>query len=136
MNIALIAHDKKKDLMVEFCLAYSGILKKHNLCATSATGTCIAEATGLEITKFLSGSQGGGQQIAARISYNEIDLVLFFNDPLSTHSYEPDIVPIIQACDTQNIAIATNSATAEVLIMGLGRGDLDWREILRDKANT
>jgi len=135
MNIALIAHDKKKELMIEFCIAYSGILKKHHLCATSATGTCVEDATGLNVTKFLSGSQGGGQQIGARISYNEIDLVLFFNDPISKHPSEAEVVPIIIACDTHNVPIATNVATAEVLVMGLERGDLNWRDILREKSS-
>jgi len=131
MNIALVAHDKRKELMVEFCIAYSGILRKHDLFATSATGTCVEEATGLVVTKFLSGSQGGDQQICARIAYNEIDLVLFFNDPISKHSSEADIMPLIMACDANNVPIATNVATAEVLIMGLERGDLGWRDILR-----
>jgi len=135
MNIALIAHDKKKELMVEFCIAYSGILKKHKLCGTSATGTCVEEATGLSVTKFLSGSQGGDQQIGARISYNEIDLVLFFNDPISKHPGEANVLPLIMTCDTHNVPIATNVATAEVLIMGLERGDLGWRDILRDKIS-
>jgi len=133
MNIALVAHDKKKELMTEFCIAYSGILKKHNLCATSATGTCVEEATGLNIVKFLSGSQGGGQQIVSRISYNEIDLVLFLNDP-SKHPAETDVTPLIMACDAHNVPIATNVATAEVLIMGLERGDLAWRDILRERS--
>ena len=80
MNIALIAHDKKKELMVQFCIAYCGILAKHNLCATATTGKLISEATGLVIDRYLSGQQGGDQQIGARIAYNEIDMVVFLRD--------------------------------------------------------
>ena len=130
MNIALIAHDRKKELMVQFCMAYCGILAKHNLCATGTTGKLVSEATGLKIEKYLPGMQGGEEQIAARVSYNEIDLVLFFRDPMSNSQYEPDIHVLARLCDMQNIPIATNSATAEMLILGLDRGDLDWRNIV------
>ena len=92
MNIALIAHDAKKELMVQFCIAYCGILSRHNLCATGTTGKLVSEATGLEIVKFLSGSQGGDQQIASRISYNEIDLLLVFRDPINAKPGEPNAV--------------------------------------------
>ena len=135
MNIALIAHDKKKELMAQFCIAYSGVLKSHNLCATGDTGTYIMEATDLEVSRVMSGSQGGGEQINARISYNEIDLVLFFNDPISAQEREPKVAQILNSCDMYNIPIATNLATAEVLIMGLSRGDLDWREIVKANNN-
>ena len=127
MNIALIAHDVKKELMVQFCIAYSGILGQHNICATGTTGKLVAEATGLNITRFLSGPQGGGEQIASRISYNEIDMVLFFRDPITAKPTEPNDMTILRLCDVHNIPIATNIATAEVLIHGLQRGDLDWR---------
>ena len=130
MNIALIAHDKKKELMVDFCIAYSAILKKHSLCATGTTATFIIEGTELEVERFLSGAEGGVQQIGARIAYNEIDLVLFFTDPLTAKEREPDVAHMIKLCDTYTIPIATNVATAEVLIMGLDRGDLDWRNII------
>ena len=133
MNIALIAHDKKKELMVQFCIAYRGILLKHNLCATAKTGNLVAEATGLDIKRFLSGPQGGDQQIAARIAYNEIDAVLFFRDPLTKQEHEPDITTIMKLCDVHNIPLATNIASAEILIMGIERGDLDWREIVNKK---
>ena len=133
MNIALIAHDKKKELMVQFCIAYKGIFAKHNLVATGTTGAFITDATGLEVHKFLSGSQGGDQQIAARIAYNEIDLVLFFRDPLTANSYEPDVLNVLRLCDIHNIPVATNVATAEVLILGLDRGYLDWRDIVNPK---
>ena len=127
MNIALIAHDVKKELMVQFCIAYSGILAQHNICATGTTGKLVSEATGLEITRFLSGPQGGGEQIASRIAYNEIDMVLFFRDPITAKPNEPNDITILRLCDVHNIPIATNIATAEVLIHGLERGDLDWR---------
>lgn len=133
MNIALIAHDKKKELMVQFCIAYSGILKKHTLLATGTTGGLIADATGLSVHRFLSGPQGGDQQIGARIAYNEIDLILFFRDPLTAQPHEPDVNSLLRLCDVHNIPLATNVATAEVLVIGLERGDLDWRDIVNPK---
>ena len=131
MNIALIAHDAKKELLVQFCIAYCGILSRHNLCATGTTGKIVAEATGLEISRFLSGSQGGGEQIASRIGCDEIDMVLLFRDPITAKPSEPNDMNILRLCDVHNIPVATNIATAEVLIHGLERGDLDWRNILK-----
>jgi methylglyoxal synthase len=133
MNIALIAHDKKKELMVQFSIAYKGILAKHSLFATGTTGGLIMEATGLDVHRFLSGPQGGDQQIGARIAYNEIDLVLFFRDPLTAQPHEPDVSALLRLCDVHNIPLATNIATAEVLVQGLARGDLDWRDIVNPK---
>ena len=133
MNIAIIAHDKKKELAVQFCIAYCGILAKHTLCATGTTGKLVAEATGLKVERYLAGQQGGEQQIAARVSYNEIDMVLFFRDPLTANQYEPDVHQLIRLCDMHNIPIATNVATAEMLILGLDRGDLDWRMMMKNK---
>lgn len=130
MNIALIAHDTKKELMVQFCIAYCGVLSKHNLCATGTTGKMVAEATGLNVQSYLSGSQGGDQQIAARISCNEIDLLLFFRDPISVRPHEPNDMNLLRLCDVHNIPVATNIATAEALIHALERGDLDWRDIV------
>ncbi len=130
MNVALIAHDAKKELMVQFCIAYCGILSRHNLCATGTTGKLVSEATGLNITRYMSGSQGGGEQITARISCNEIDLLLFFRDPLTVKSTEPNDYDMLRLCDIRGIPVATNIATAEVLIHGLERGDLDWRAIV------
>ena len=129
MNIALTAHDKKKELMVQFCIAYCGIFSQHNLMATATTGKLINEATGLKINRVFSASHGGDQQIGARITYNEIDLVLFFRDPLANAPHEQDLT-LLRLCDMHNIPIATNVATAEVLIHGLLRGDLDWRDIV------
>jgi len=131
LNIALIAHDTKKELMVQFCIAYCGILSRHNLCATGTTGKLVSEATGLEIVKFLSGGQGGDQQIASRISYNEIDLLMFFRDPISAKPNEPNEATLLRLCDVHNIPVATNIATAEALIHALERGDLDWRDIMK-----
>ncbi len=132
MNIALLAHDNKKELMVQFCIAYCGILAGHNICATNTTGRLVAEATGLPITLYLSCNQGGNQQIGARIAYNEIDLVLFFWDSQTTDS--PNSVnELARLCDQYNVPFASNVATAEVLIRGLQRGDLDWRDIVNPK---
>ncbi len=130
MNIAVIAHDSKKELMVQFCIAYCGILSRHNLCATGTTGKLVAEATGLEIQRFLSGSHGGDQQISSRIACNEIDLLLFFRDPMTSKTHEINEMNMLRLCDVHNIPVATNIATAEVLIHGLERGDLDWRTII------
>lgn len=132
MNIAITAHDAKKELMVQFCIAYCGIFSRHTLCGTGTTGKMVSEATGLKIQQFLSGPQGGDQQIAARIACNEIDLLLFFRDPLTPKPNEPNDMNLLRICDMHNIPVATNIATAEVLIHGLERGDLDWREIVRN----
>ncbi len=133
MNIALMAHDQKKELMVQFCIAYCGILSKHTICATNTTGRLVQEATGLDVHLFLSHAHGGSQQIGARIAYNEIDMVLFFTSPQST-DLDEDLMYIEKLCDQYNIPIATNVATAEMLIHGLARGDLDWREIVRPNS--
>ena len=134
MNIALIAHDSKKELMVQFCIAYCRVLSQHNLVATGTTGKMVAEATGLQIHRFLSGTHGGDQQIAARISCNEIDLLLYFRDPISAKPNEPNELNLLRLCDVHNIPVATNIATAEVLIHGLERDDLDWRNIVNPKG--
>lgn len=131
MNIALLAHDGKKELMVQFCIAYCGIFAGHAICATKTTGKLVSEATGLNIQSCLSTSQGGAQQIAARIAYNEIDLVLFFCDPDDmTETGQDNVNEISRLCDRHSIPFASNVATAEVLVQGLKRGDLDWRDIV------
>lgn len=132
MNIAVIAHDSKKELMVQFCIAYCGILSHHDIRATGTTGKLVAEATGLHIQRYLSGSQGGDQQLASSISCNEVDLLIFFRDPLNAKSHEPNDINILRLCDVHNIPVATNIATAEALIHALERGDLDWREYMRN----
>ena len=128
-----MSHDNKKELMVQFCIAYCGILSKHTVCGTNRTGRLVAEATGLPVQLFLSHAHGGSQQIGARISYNEIDMVIFFNDPHSTE-LDTDLSYISKLCDQHNVPMATNAATAEMLIHGLARGDLDWREVLNPHA--
>lgn len=134
MNIAFLAHDKKKELMVQFCTAYKSILMKHNLYATATTGRLIADNTGLPITLLLSHKQGGHQQINARIAYNEIDLVLLFTDPNTNDPWEnSQMIETIRHCDRNNVPIATNLGTAEIAIMGLQRGNLDWREMVHAK---
>ena len=132
MTIAIIADDAKKELMVQFCIAYCGILSRHNLVSTGSTGKTVEEATGLNIVKFLSGPQGGAQQIAARIGCDEVDLLLMFRDPLAATNSESDEQVLMRLCDVHNIPFATNIATAEMLIHSLNRGDLDWREIVKN----
>jgi methylglyoxal synthase len=119
MNIALIAHDAKKELMVQFCIAYCGILSRHTLLATGATGKTVNEATGLNIIRFLGGSQGGSQQIASRIGCNEIDLVLLFRDPLNPKPHEPDETALLRLCDVQKIPLATNASSATIMLESL-----------------
>lgn len=133
MNIALMADDNKKDLMVQFCTAYAGVLSHHTLCATNITGRMVAEATGLPIHLFMARIHGGSEQIGARIAYNEIDMVLFFCDP-SSPGYAENLSYISRLCDQNNIPLATNQATAEMLVLGLSRGDLDWRDIMYPKT--
>ncbi|MBR5262773.1 MAG: methylglyoxal synthase [Clostridia bacterium] len=133
MNIAIIAHDAKKELMTQFCIAYCGILSRHRLFATGTTGKLVADATGLEITRFLSGSQGGDQQIGSLIACNEIDMLLIFSDPLDPKEHEPNVNRLLRICDVHNVPAATNIATAEALIHSLDRGDLDWRDIVNPK---
>ncbi|MBQ8849674.1 MAG: methylglyoxal synthase [Clostridia bacterium] len=130
MEIAIIAHDTKKELMAQFCIAYCGILSKHNLCATATTAKYISEATGLQIDKLMSGKQGGEQQVASRIAYNEIDILLNFRDTRSNATTTMEEMELLRMCDLYNIPVATNIATAEVVITALERGDLDWREIV------
>jgi len=134
MNIALIAHDKKKKLLVNFSLAYKYILERHTLYATGTTGKRIAEATGLNIIRFMSGPLGGDQQIGARIASNEMDLVIFLRDPLTPLPHEPDIQALMRLCDVHSIPIATNLATAELIIRSLERGDMNWREVVKSMS--
>ena len=133
MNIALMAHDRRKELMVQFCIAYCGILANHSICATNTTGRLVSEATGLPITLYLSCNQGGSQQIGSRIAYNELDMVLFFCDPALIEDYQVSVMEIARLCDEHSVPFASNVATAEVLIHGLKRGDLDWRDIVNPK---
>ncbi len=131
MNIGLIAHDGKKKLMQNCCVAYRGVLAKHELYATGTTGRLVEEATGLPVHLLLSGHIGGEQQMGAMIEQNQIDLVLFFRDPDQQKQSGADIMKVIRLCDLHNVPLATNIATAEVLIKSLERGDLDWREMYK-----
>ena len=131
MNIGLIAHDAKKKLMQNFCIAYRGILSKHSLYATETTGALIESVTNLNIHKFLPGHLGGIQQLSSQIESNQIDLFIIFRDPLTPRSHEPSVSDIVKMCDMYNIPAATNIATAEALILALDRGDLDWREMYK-----
>jgi methylglyoxal synthase len=130
MNIALIAHDNKKNEMVNFAIAYQGTLVKHNVYATGTTGTKIMEATGLPIHRVLSGPLGGDQQIGALIAQDEMDLVIFLRDPLTAQPHEPDVTALLRLCDVHSIPLATNIATAEMLIHALEQGNFSWREIV------
>lgn len=131
MNIGLIAHDAKKTLMQNFCIAYEGILKKHTLYATGTTGRLISEVTTLNINNFLPGHLGGEQQLCSLIEQNEMDLLIFLQDPANPKSHEPDIHKAVKLCDRLNIPVATNLATAEILVLALERGDLDWRNVYK-----
>ena len=134
MEIAIIAHDLKKELMTQFCITYCGILSKHNLCATSITAKYISEATGLEIEKLLAGVQGGKQQIASRVSCNEVDVLLYFRDTRADAIQDEIDTELLRLCDLYNVPVATNIATAEVIVTALDRGDLDWREIVNPRS--
>lgn len=135
MNIALIAHDKKKPDMVTLTFAYQSILKPHSLFATGTTGKLITEETGLPVTRFRSGPLGGDQQIGAMVAANEIDLVVFLRDPLTAQPHEPDVSALLRLCDVHNIPLATNVASGEVLLRALGRGDLNWRQVVNPALN-
>ena len=131
MNIGLVAHDSKKNLMQNFSIAYRGILSKHEIYATVTTGRLVEEVTNLNIHKYLEGHLGGEEQLSSQITENQLDMVIFFRDPIQPRSNEPDIKNIFKACDINNIPLATNLATAELLIKALERGDLEWREMYR-----
>lgn len=131
VNIALIAHDAKKKLMQNFCIAYRGILSKNDLYATGTTGRLIEEVTNLTVHKYLAGHLGGEQQLGAQIEHNQIDLVIFLRDPLTKKMHEPDVSNLMRLCDMHNIPLATNLASAELLIKSLDRGDLEWREMYK-----
>jgi len=133
MNIALIAHNAKKEMMIQFCIAYKGILLKHNLCATGVTGKMINDATGLRVQRYMNGHEGGDQQIAARIACNEIDMLIFLRDPVGMSQDDPDEANLIRLCDVHSVPLATNIATAEALIHALDNGDLAWRDIVNPK---
>ena len=135
MQIAIMAHEKKKELMTQFCIAYCGILSRHQLCATGSLGKEVEDATGLEVELLLMREHGGFQQVASKVSYNEIDLLLYFRDRDDMDFVSGnDEEEILHLCDSYNIPYATNIATAEALIMALERGDLDWRMLVKESA--
>ncbi|KOO50629.1 methylglyoxal synthase [Priestia koreensis] len=133
MKIALVAHDKKKNDMIQFTTAYKYVLEDHELFATGTTGKEIMEATGLSVHRFQSGPLGGDQEIGALIAQNRMDMVIFFRDPLTAQPHEPDVSALMRLCDVYAVPLATNMGTAEILIRGLERGDLTWRNIVRGK---
>jgi methylglyoxal synthase len=130
MKIALIAHDRKKDEMVNFVMAYENVFHGHDLYATGTTGLRIMESTKLDIHRYMSGPLGGDQQIGAMVATNELDLIIFLRDPLMAQPHEPDITALLRLCDVQGIPCATNMATAEILVKALDRGDFAWREVV------
>lgn len=131
MNIGLVAHDSKKKLMQNFCIAYRGVLSRHSLYATGTTGRLIEEVTNLNVYKYLPGHLGGAQQLSSQIEHDQMDLVIFLRDPSTDKSHEPNVNNVVMICDMYNIPIATNVATAELLIKSLERGDMEWREMYR-----
>lgn len=133
MKIALIAHDKKKEDIISFAIAYEHVFKNHTLYATGTTGKLIAEATELPIHRFQSGPLGGDQQIGAMIADNQMDMVIFFRDPLTAQPHEPDVTALMRLCDVYQVPLATNLAGAEIFIHGMERGDFKWREIIKTK---
>ncbi|MCM3586523.1 methylglyoxal synthase [Mesobacillus maritimus] len=134
MNIALIAHDRKKDDLVRFAVAYKPIFEKHTLYATGTTGLRIMEATDLPVHRFQSGPLGGDQEIGAMIAQNSMDAIFFFRDPLTAQPHEPDVTALVRLCDVYAIPLATNMGTAEILVRGLERGDLDWRYLVKEDS--
>lgn len=135
MEIALIAEDKKKELLNQFCIAYCGVLSKQKLCATGKTGKMVSETTGLGIECLLPGSHGGVQQITSRVAYDEVDVVIFFRDSSLESNHNEVAIELLRLCDIHNIPVATNIASAEVIIHGIERGDLDWRELINPKSD-
>ncbi|MEH6987191.1 methylglyoxal synthase [Cytobacillus firmus] len=135
MNIALIAHDKKKDDIVRFAIAYKSILAEHTLYATGTTGSRIMKETCLSIHRFQSGPLGGDQEIGALIANNKMDVVFFFRDPLTVQPHEPDVSALVRLCDVYAVPLATNMGTAEIIIKGLERNDLSWRNIVSEKGD-
>lgn len=133
MKIALIAHDAKKKMMVDFTIAYEPILIEHNLYATGTTGKKIMEATNLQVIRYQSGPLGGDQEIGSMVAKNKMDMVIFFRDPLTAQPHDVDISALMRLCDVYDIPLATNLASAEIFINGLKRGDLHWRKIIHER---
>jgi methylglyoxal synthase len=136
MKIAFIAHDRKKDEMVNFVIAYEHVFTGQEMYSTGTTGLRIMENTDLKIHRFMSGPLGGDQQIGALVAINELDLIIFLRDPLMAQPHEPDISALLRLCDVQGIPLATNIATAEILVKALDRGDFAWRELVHKYKPT
>lgn len=132
MNIGFIANDSKKELMQNFCIAYKGILSKHELFATGTTGLLIHDVTNLDVHRFHPGHLGGVNQMAAQIELGQIDAMIFFKDPAGARSTSQDDLQIFVLCDLHNIPIATNVASAELLVMAIDKGFLDWRDLYKN----
>lgn len=135
MKIALIAHDRKKDVMVKLVTAYREILAQHELFATGTTGKRIEEATQLPVHGYKSGPLGGDQQIGAMISQDDLDMVIFLRDPLAAQPHEPDVTALIRLSDVYEIPLATNMGTAEILLRGLAAGFADFRQVIHETDN-
>lgn len=131
LSIALIAHDEKKDELVNFAIAYKRFFNDHQLFATGTTGKRIMAETDLNINRLMSGPLGGDQQIGAKIATGDLDLVIFFRDPLTAQPHEPDISALLRLCDVYRIPLATNSTTAELLLKSIEKGNFDWRENIK-----
>lgn len=134
MRIALVAHDKKKEDLIQFVTAYKSILEDHELFATGTTGSRIIDEVGLSVYRYKSGPLGGDQQIGSAIANNEMDMVIFFRDPLTAQPHEPDVAALIRLCDVYQIPLATNMGTAEILLKGMEEGFLDWRLLEERRA--
>jgi methylglyoxal synthase len=130
MNIALIAHDKKKEDIIRFSKKYYSILSKHQLFATGTTGMRIADEADLKVTRFQSGPLGGDQQIGSKIASEEMHMVVFFRDPLTAQPHEPDISALLRLCDVHQIPVATNLAMADIMIQALDHDDFEWKNII------
>ena len=128
MTIAILAHESRKELALQICTAYRANLSKNTVIATGTTGRMLAQTTGLPVHCYLSGRLGGVQQITSRIACDEVDLVLFFRDPLKADAASITEQNLLRLCDMHSVPIATNIATAEVLLRGMDQGDLDYRE--------
>lgn len=132
MQIALIAHDKKKDEMVRFAVKYKEVLIKHDLFSTGTTGKRIFDVTGLPVRRFLSGPIGGDQQIGALVAEDVVDLVVFLRDPLTAQPHEPDVQALLRICDVHRVPLATNIISAELLLQAMDGLDVDRRALKKE----
>ena len=129
MRIALIAHDKKNNDIFELAKKYKDVLAQHELYATGTTGTLIMGETGLVINRMKSGPLGGDQQIGSMIACSELDLVVFLRDPLTAQPHEPDVSALLRLCDVVNIPLATNIASAQIMLNALGKAEIPCQKI-------